>query len=115
MYAEVKDNAETLGAVATKKFTVGAGKRWLVYGGYVERDRGAALDIAFYNSSDKLIFAFTQVASGATNISWGVVYTASAQQLAEVVPLDTGSYVKYTWSIAQVTPEVTCLVIEHPV
>ena len=112
--ADVEDNQSTLGAVATKTFTVPAGKRWLVYGGYAERDVGSTLDIAFYTSGDKLIFAFPQVTSGSTNISWGIVATASAQQTTIPIPLKAGQYVKYTWSMAQTTPEVACLASEHP-
>ena len=111
---DVEDNSSTLGAVSTKTFTVPSGKRWVVYGGYAERDVGSTLDIAFYTSGDKLIFAFAQVASGATNISWGLVATATAQQLNHPFPLKAGQYIKYTWSMAQATPEVACLVSEHP-
>jgi len=114
VWTKLVDNFETLGAVALKKFTVPAGKRWLVYGGRAERDVGAELDIEFYNSNDKLIFAFPQVTSGATTISWGVVYTATTHKLSAPVPLDVGDYVKYTWGQAQTTPEVTCLVAENP-
>jgi len=114
-WAAVVDNFETLGAVTTKKFTVPAGKRWMVYGGRAERDVATTLDIEFYNSSDKLLFAFAQVASGGTTISWGLVFTASAQQLVEPIPLDPGDYVKYTWAAAQGTPEVTCLVSQNRV
>ena len=110
--AKIVDNFETLGAVATKSFAVPTGKMWLVYGGRAERDVGSTLDIQFYNSDNKLIFAFAQVASGATTISWGLVFTASAQQMNLPVPLDAGDYVKYTWSMAQTTPEVTCHVRE---
>ena len=114
-WTKIVDNFATLGAVALKTFVVPAGKRWQVYGGRAERDVGTTLDIEFYNSDDKLIFAFAQVASGATIISWGVVYTATTHKLSESVPLDAGDYVKYTWGLAQTTPEVTCLITESPI
>jgi hypothetical protein len=106
--AKIVDNFETLGAVALKKFTVPTGKKWLVYGGRAERDVGSTLDIGFYNSDDKLVFGFAQLASGATTLSWGIVYSASTHKLDHPVPLDAGDYVKYTWSMTQTTPEVTC-------
>jgi hypothetical protein len=109
------DKFATLGAVATKTFTVPAGHRWLVYGGRAERDVNCTLDIEFYNSDDKLIYAFAQITSGGTTISWGVVYTATTHKLSEPVPLDAADYVKYTWGETQATPEVTCVVAQNPV
>ena len=115
VWTKIVDNFATLSAVATKTFVVPAGKRWLVFGGRAERDVGTTLDIEFYNSDDELIFAFAQITSGATTISWGVVYTATTHKLSEAVPLDASDYVKYTWGQAQGTPEVTCLVTESPI
>jgi hypothetical protein len=114
IWTDIEDQAATLGAVATKTFIVPAGKRWLVFGGYAERDVGSTLDIALYSSGDKIIMAFPQVTSGSTNISWGIIATATAQQMTVPIPLKAGQYVKYTWSMTQGTPEVTCHVSEHP-
>jgi len=113
-WTKIVDNCETLGAVTFKKFTVPAGKRWLVFGGSAERDVSATLDIAIYNAGDKLIMANAQVGAGTTTISWGSFYTATANALMNAIPLDAGSYVKYTWGAAQTTPEVSCLVTEYP-
>jgi len=114
IWTDIEDNAETLGAVATKSFTVPAGKRWLVFGGSAERDVGSTLDIALYTSGGKQIMAFAQVASGATTVSWGIMATATAQQMTVPIPLKAAQYVKLTWSMTQTTPEVTCQVSEHP-
>lgn len=106
-WAKIVTNFEELGAVALKKFTVPAGKRWLVYGGYFERDQNATMDIEAYDSSDNAIYRFKdQYGAGVTNLSWGADI---------IVPLDAGMYVKYTWGVAQTTPEVTLLVTEYPI
>ena len=113
-YSELKNNFATLGAVSTISFTVPADKRWYVYGGTVERDQSAALDVAFYDADDHLIMALSQVAAGTTKISWGFAATAVLNILNAPLPLDAGSYVKYTWGAAQTTPEVTCYIMETP-
>ena len=114
-WTKILPQCETLGAVTFKKFTVPAGKRWLVFGGSAERDVSATLDIAIYNANNKLIMANAQVGAGTTTISWGSFYTATANALMNPIPLDTGSYIKYTWGAAQTTPEVSCLVSEGPI
>lgn len=114
-WTTVEDNCETLGAVTSKTFTVPAGKRWLVFGGSAERDVSATLDIAIYNASDKLVMANAQVSAGTTTISWGSLYTATANALMNAIPMSEGWYVKYTWGAEQVTPEVSLLVTVSPV
>ena len=71
-YSEIKNNFATLGAVSTISFTVPTGKRWYVYGGTVERDQSAALDVGFYDSAGHLIMALSQVAAGTTKIFMGL-------------------------------------------
>ena len=106
-WAKIVDNFEVLGAVASKTFTVPAGKRWLVYGGYFERDVNATMDIEAYNAANHAIYRFKdQYGAATTNLSWGADFP---------VPLDAGMYVKYTWGAGQTTPEVSLLVTEYPI
>jgi hypothetical protein len=114
-----KSNYETLGAVATKSFTVPSGKRWIFQGlMYVERDANATLDIALYDADDKKIAdMITQVAAGTTNLYFPEAIAASAGDLAvwemmKNMVLQTGWYIKVTWGAAQTTPEVACPVLE---
>lgn len=110
------DNYEVLGAVALKKFTVPSGKRWIVWGGYCERDAEGTLLIEIYNAADKLIALILSLAAGTTNQSWGVMCISGANvtKMESPFPLDSGMYVKYTWGVQQTTPEVTCLITETP-
>jgi len=112
-------NYETLGAVATKSFTVPSGKKWLFLGFmYVERDANATLDIALHNEDDdKICDLITQVAAGTTNLYFPEAIAASAGDLAvwemlKNMPMDAGWYIKVTWGAAQTTPEVCCPVLE---
>jgi hypothetical protein len=105
-WAKIVPNFETLTTPTTKKFTVPAGKQWLVYGGYFERDVNATMDIEAYDSDDHAIYRFKdQYGAGTTNLSWGADFP---------VPLSAGMYVQYTWGAQQTSPEVSCLVSEYP-
>ena len=96
-------NVATLGAVATHAFVVPAGKRWVVLGGYAERDQNATLDIAAQDTGGNIIWFRDQVAAGVTNIGWLV---------QGILVLDATDQVVYEWGAAQVTPEVSLLVLE---
>jgi len=96
-------NVETLGAVAIKTWTVPTGKRWLVLGGYAERDQNATLDMWATDSGDKIIWSKDQVAAGVTNIGWLV---------DGILIIDAGDKFVYTWGAAQTTPEISLLVLE---
>jgi len=96
-------NVETLGAVAIKTWTVPAGKRWFVLGGYAERDQNATLDIWATDTSDKIIWGRDQEAAGVTNIGWNV---------PGLLVLDATDKFVYTWGAAQTTPEISLLVLE---
>ena len=103
-------NVETLGAVATKTWTVTAGKRWLVIGGYAERDANGTLDLKVTDSADKTMMIFDQIAAGVTNIGFGNFDTDGWS--FEPFVLDAGMKVVLTWGVAQTTPEVALLVLE---
>lgn len=112
-------NFETLGAVATKSFTVPADKRWVVQGFmYVERDANATLDIALHDKDDnKIADLITQVAAGTTNLFFpesiaGTAGDLETWKMLKNLVLDEGWYVKVTWGAAQTTPEVSFPVLE---
>lgn len=110
VWADIHDNFETLGAVTEKKFTVPAGKRWLVFGGRAERDVSAAFDAFVYNETDNLIGnLFDQVVAGVTEVLFGGLRSAYRP-----FPMKAGWYIKYVWGVEQVTPEVALMVTETP-
>jgi len=116
---KIKSNWETLGAVATKSFTVPTGKAWKVLGFmYVERDANATLDIALHDSDDKkLADLITQVAAGTTNLFFpesiaGTAGDLETWKMLKDLVLPAGWYVKVTWGAAQTTPEVSFPVVE---
>lgn len=106
-------NFETLGAVTTKSFTVPLNMRWLVLFGRAERDVSATLDIDVYDASDQLILKMNAVSAATGDVHW----TNRANNVALWCPvlLETGMYVKYTWGVAQTTPEVSCVVLEYDI
>jgi len=109
-HAEIVTNVETLGAVATKTWTVTTLKRWLIIGGYAERDANATLDLKITDASDKTIMIFDQIAAGVTNIGFGCFDTDGWS--FEPFPLDEGMKIVLTWGAAQTTPEVALLVLQ---
>lgn len=116
-------NFETLGAVATKTFEVPSNKRWIVFGGYAERDQAATFDVLVTDASDKIIMGSGLASSGTGNISWGAMpaFLDTGQSLGNMIPLnfpiplDAGMKVVYTWSAGQTTPEVALLVLEYDI
>ena len=108
---KVVPNAETLGAVTTKIWTVPAGKRWLVIGGYAERDASAALDLKVTDSADKTIMIMPRIAAGTTNIGFGNFATDATWAFNPFV-IDGGMKVVLYWTNPQVTPEVALLALE---
>jgi len=108
------DNFETLGAVTQKKFTVPTGKRWLLFGGYCERDADAKLWVRAFNSADKLLSIIAFYAAGGSDVTFGCGYLSATlnQPMAFPLPLKAGDYIAYDWSVAQTTPEVTLIVLE---
>ena len=104
-------NVETLGAVSTKTWTVPASKRWLVIGGYAERDQNATLDFKVTDSADKTIMIAAQIAAGTTNIGFGNFATDTEFAFNPFI-LDAGDKIVLDWGAAQTTPEIACLVLE---
>lgn len=104
-------NVETLGAVDTKTWSVPAGKRWLVIGGYAERDQNATLDLKVTDSSDKTIMIHAQIAAGTTNVGFGNFATDSEFAFNPFI-LDAGDKIVLDWGAAQTTPEIALLVLE---
>jgi len=109
-YAEIVTNVETLGAVATKTWTVTANKRWLIVGGYAERDANGTLDLKVTDAADKTVMIFDQIAAGVTNIGFGNFDTDGWS--FKPFWLDAGMKVVLTWGVAQTTPEVALLVLQ---
>ena len=105
------DNVETLGAVATKTWTVPSNKRWLVIGGYLERDQNATLDLKITDNAGKTVLLCPQIAAGSSNVGFGVMNTDSEFEFSPI-PLDAGMKIVVTWGAAQTTPEIACLVLE---
>ena len=108
---DLEDNVETLGAVATKTWTVPAGKRWLIIGGYAERDVNATLDLKVTDSADKTIMIMPQIAAGTTNIGFGNFATDATWAFNPFI-LDAGYKIVLTWGAGQTTPEIALLVLE---
>lgn len=100
------DNFETLGAVATKTWTVPAGKRWVIIGGAFERDTSATLILQLTNAADKVIDSTPLVTAGTT-----MQYFSD---MAYVVPwiADAGMKIVLTWGAGQTSNEITLLVLE---
>jgi len=104
-------NVETLGAVSTKTWTVTSSMRWLIIGGYAERDQNATLDLKATDSSNKTIMICEQIAAGTTNIGFGNFATDSEFAFNPFI-LDSGDKIVLTWGAAQTTPEIALLVLE---
>ena len=116
---KLKSNFETLGAVATKSFTVPAGKRWIVLGLMsIEVDQDHTIDIGLYDSADTLLGNITQIAEpgvGTYYFPGQIAATAASLEFWKMLKglvLEGGWYVKVTWGVAQTTPEVSFPVLE---
>lgn len=105
------DNVETLGAVATKTWVVPAKKRWLVIGGYMERDANATADLYITDAADDVVMICAQIAAGVTNIGFGN-FATDAEFAFNPFILDAGYKIVITWGAAQTTPEISLLVLE---
>jgi len=110
----ILDNIETLGAVATKVWTVPANKRWLLINCYAERDANATLILSVTSSGDKNLGFLSTVAAGVSNITFGSIANATAHRFDPIL-LKAGDKVVLTWGVAQVTPEVSLSVIEYDI
>jgi len=115
----VKSNWETLGAVATKSFTVPAGKRWLILGLLsLEVDVDNTIDIGLYDSADKLLGGITQIAAPGAGTYYfpgqisGTPASLEFWKMLKGMLLPAGWYVKITWGAAQTTPEVSFPIVE---
>ena len=107
------DNAETLGAVATHRFTVPAGKRWRVQSVYTEVDTSATLLIQAFSAANELLFDMYFQAASTNNISLGPsTLIANRNYPLMAFYLESGCYILVTWGAAQGTPEVSCTVFE---
>ena len=105
------DNAATLGAVSTIAWTVPAGKRWLVLGGYAERDAAATLDLKVENATPLNVLVMPQIGAGTTNIGFGCFGDPSVWGFRPFI-LDAGYVITIDWGAGQTTPEVALLVME---
>jgi len=116
---KIKSNHETLGAVATKSFTVPANQRWMVQGLMsIEVDVDHTIDIGLYDANDKLLGGITQIAApgvGTYYFPQQIAATAASLEFWKMLKgliMDVGWYVKITWGVAQTTPEVSFPVVE---
>lgn len=104
-------NPLTHGAISDYAYVVPAGKRWLVFGGYVERDTSATLAIELMDATPTKIVDLHYVGAGTDNESWGVI-GKDETRLFQAFPLEEGWRIQITWGAAQTTPETTLLVLE---
>jgi len=115
----VVSNWETLGAVATKAFTVPAGKIWEFMGfGYVERDVNATLNIKITDGTNDICFIIAQIAAGVTNISLPEDLATGDKQawmILKSILLPAGWTITVMWGVAQTTPEVAMVVREYDI
>ena len=114
---DATDNAATnlkWTSTTVQSYTVPANKRWVLFGGHVNRDvqtGTATLLVDVYNESDKLILRLdTQAnATGTT----GYPNATSAAAFVFPMPMDAGWYVKITIGEAQDTAATaSCVVLE---
>lgn len=114
----ILDNATTLGAVSSTTFLVPANKRWLVLGGYAERDSVVAktFQILVKNVDDKTIERTPSMTAAATDLSWGMLKKVFSTDI-EGIPLllKAGDYVQYSYGGTQTSPEVALIVIEYDI
>jgi len=103
----ILSNSVTHGAIANYTYTVPRGKKWLILGLYVERDVNAALDLAFRDINNEILFEITQIAAGVTNL----YIPRDLPQLDEreyfygkLLNLGGAYDVLITWGVAQATP-----------
>jgi len=116
---KIVSNFETLGAVATKTWTVPTGKRWVPMGLlYAERDANATFDAKVTDGSDKPIIPAltTQIAAGVTNLGFPKDCpddgSIAAFRALKGMVLKAGWKVVLTWGAAQTTPEISFPVLE---
>lgn len=118
---EVKSNHETLGAVATKSFTVPTGKKWIPFGLLsLEVDVDHTIDIGLYDADDNLLGAITQIAAPGAGFYYfpsqisGTAASLEFWKMLVHTVMAAGWYIKITWGAAQTTPEVSFPVLECP-
>jgi len=109
-------NQETLGAVSSKTWTVPSGKRWVILGGYAERDQSATFRVSITDASDKNLMLTELLGAATTDISFGglnnLPWTTGLNPMQFPFPVDAGMKIVYTYGAAQTTPEVALLVLE---
>lgn len=108
------DNFETLGAVATKTWTVPTGKKWLILGGNAERDASATFVASLRTAADKLLITLCSFAAHTLHCGFSSAETVTNinQQIAFPAFAVAGQKIIYTWGVAQTSPEITLSILE---
>lgn len=105
---EVVTNQADAGNVSTHRFTVPANKKWLLMYAYAERDTSATFDAEILDTADAHIGRLCdQVSAGTTNID-----LPRDALWPNIIVLDSGFDVLFTWGAAQTSPLVALVVLE---
>lgn len=115
---DASDNAATnlkWNSTTEQKYTVPAGKFWMLYGGQVQRDvqtGTATLLVTIDNESDVAVLQLDTQANGVTLAPYP--NASSTAGIVFPIKMDAGWYVHITVGEAQDTGAwATCMVIEH--
>lgn len=103
------------GAIATYAYIVPDGKKWELYGLYIERDVNATLDVDInLVTGNRYLWRMTQIGAGVTNIFLPVdIAGANERDFWMSHPLlGSGYEITITWGAPQTTPETRLWVLE---
>lgn len=114
---DATDNAATnakFTSTTAQEYTVPAGKRWFVLGGYVKRDASSTLAVVAYDVSDKIIMYFDYQAAATGQTAWPCQDAHDrAVNPSYPIILDAGEYVGISFGSAQgAGAEASCIILE---
>jgi len=107
----IVDNYKLAGNVSSTEITVPTGKKWMLYGGFIERDANASLKVTIKNSGGNTLFESDLLAADTTNITYGV-FGDSSIPISHPIPMDAGSIIAISWGALQTNPRVCAVVKE---
>lgn len=96
----LEDATSAWDATTHHAYTVPAGERWLLFGGVINRDANATLDVTVQNAAGKTILYLSDQAAG-TGITHYPDSSVGGDQIIRPIPLDAGMVVYILTGAAQ--------------
>ena len=107
------DNWTLTGAIDSFKITVPPNKEWLLYGGIVNRDNSADLNIRVYNSDGKVIAFLGYSAAGTGEMAYPETTAQIYNMQSLPLPLKAGDYIEFAFGATQSTAAFVSAIVKE--